>query len=176
MFTNKFKILVNKYYNYILLKKLKGYKLKLNNKYILWFHNMNTDDWSFDSYQKIYEIKNVCDFWCVYNNHYSLNNGMYFLMKNDIKPLYESEENKNGGYWSIKLNNNVFKTWLNLCLDFVGSNLDENNIINGLSISFKNKFYIIKIWINNSKYNNINDINIDKIILKKFNILFNKYK
>lgn len=176
IFMNNFKLLVNKYYNSVLLKKLKGYKLKFRNKYILWFHNLDTNDWSFKSYQKIYEIKNICDFWSIYNNHYCLHNGMYFLMKNDIKPLYESEDNKNGGCWSIKLNNNVFKIWLNLCLDFVGSILDENNIINGLSISFKHRFYIIKIWINDSKYNNIDDINIDNTILKKFNIFFNKYK
>ena len=173
---NKLELLVNKYLNYIIIKKILGYKLKFKNKYILWFHNLNTSDWSFESYQKIYEIKNIYNFWSVYNNHYSLNNGMYFLMKKDIKPLYECDENKYGGYWSIKLNNNVFKIWLNLCLDFVGNVLDKNNIVNGLSISFKNKFYIIKIWINNSKYNNINNINIDKSILKKFNILFNKYK
>ena len=171
---NKFKLLFDKYVNYILLKKIVAYKLKLKHNWTLWYHNIN-NDWSFESYQKIYTIKNICDFWRVYNNHYSLNNGMYFLMKENIKPLYESDENKNGGYWSIKIYKNIFNIWLNLSLDLIGNVLDKSNIVNGISISSKNKFCIIKIWINNSIYNSINDINVNPN-LQKFNILFNKYK
>ena len=172
---NKLKLIYYSYKRYILIKKLIAYKTRLKYKWVLWFHNVNTSDWSLNSYQKIYKINNIIDFWRVYNNHYKLNNGMYFLMKDNIKPIYESEENKNGGYWSLKIYNNVYNTWLDLSLDLIGNILDKYDIVNGISISCKNKFYIIKIWLNNSKYNSINDININKS-LYKYNILFNKYK
>ena len=82
-------------------------------------------------------------------------------------------------FWSMKINdnnyNNIFKCWLDLSMDLIGNILDKKNIVNGISISNKNKFYIIKIWINNSNLSDLNNINIDDRF-KKYNILFNKYK
>ena len=46
-------------------------------------------------------------------------------------------------------------------MDLICNNLDKKNIINGLSICNKRKFYIIKIWIKDSSYNSINNININ---------------
>ena len=176
---NNLRFLYERYISYIYIKKVIGYKKKLKNEYRLWFHNLDTNDWSFKSYQEIYKINNICDFWKVYNNHYSLKSGMFFLMKSNIKPLYEAKENKNGGNWSMKIYdnnyNNIFKCWLDLSMDLIGNILDEKNIVNGISISYKNKFYIIKIWINDSNLSDLNNINIDEKF-KKYNILFNKYK
>ena len=164
----------NKYVIYVNIKKLKAYKLKFNNVFTLYYHKLYDDDWSLDSYKQICSFDNIANFWILYNNHICLNNGMYFLMKDNIKPIYEDKKNIKGGYWSLKiLGKNINKLWLNIVLDFVGNNLSSKNIINGLSIVFKKKFYIIKIWIKNKKYNDIKYLNIDKSY--KNNIFYNNF-
>ena len=174
MFYNKFQKIVNLYLIILNNKKLIGYKSKFKDKWTLWFHNFHDTNWNIDSYQKIYTFNNIFDFWRVYNNHYSLKSGMYFLMKNNINPIWEDENNKNGGYWSIKISKNIEQYWLNLSMSLINNDLDKNNNINGISISYKKHYYIIKIWINNLEKNNLDNINISNNI--KNNIIFNKYK
>lgn len=168
--------LYNKYLLHIKIKKLKAYKLKLKHKWSLWYHEFFNNDWSLSSYKKLYEFDNIADFWNLYNNHIYLNSGMFFLMKDNIKPIYEDINNQNGGYWSIKVNNENIKTiWLNLSLDLIGGSLDKNNIISGLTISYKKNFYIIKIWINNKDFNNLSYINLENIDINKKDILYNNF-
>ena len=99
---------------------------------------------------------------------------MFFLMKNDIKPIWEADENKNGGNWSIKIVKNIETIWLNLSIDLVSGNLDNANIVNGISLCYKSSYYIIKIWINDVSKSDLNNINISSDL--KNNIIFNKYK
>jgi len=174
MFYEKFNILIYKYINKINVKKMIGFKSKFKHEWTLWFHNFNNNDWSIKSYQKLITICNICDFWRLYNNHYSLKCGMFFLMKNDIIPIWEAYENKNGGNWSIKVVKNIETKWLKLSMDLVSNNLDNLGIVNGISLCYKNNYYIIKIWINDITQNNINNINISPEL--KNNIIFNKYK
>jgi Translation initiation factor 4E (eIF-4E) len=167
------------YQKYILLlkiKKLKAFKLKFKNKWSLWFHELFDNDWSIKSYKKLYTFDNIAEFWILYNNIISLHNGMYFLMKNDILPIYEDKNNINGGYWSIKISNeNILKTWIDLSIELIRGNLDKKNIISGITLSYKKKFYIIKIWITNKKYNNLSYLNLNNINIKKEDILYNNF-
>tara|TARA_B100001121_G_C18619033_1_gene588375 strand:+ start:428 stop:952 length:525 start_codon:yes stop_codon:yes gene_type:complete len=174
MFYEKFNFLIYKYIIKINIKKFIGYKSKFKDKWTLWFHNFRCNDWSIKSYQKLIQIGSICDFWRLYNNYYSLKYGMFFLMKNDIMPIWEADENKNGGNWSIKIVKNIETVWLNLSIDLVSGNLDNGDIVNGISICYKNNYYIIKIWINDLNKNDINNINISSNL--KNNIIFNKYK
>jgi len=167
------------YQKYILLlkiKKLKAYKLKLRNKWCLWFHELFNNDWSIESYKKLYTFDNIAEFWILYNNIKSLNNGMYFLMKNDILPIYEDINNINGGYWSIKIpNDESLKIWTDLSIELIRGNLDKKNIVSGLTISYKKKFYIIKIWIKDKKHNNFSNLYLSYINIKKKEILYNNF-
>ena len=55
---------------------------------------------------------------------------MYFLMKNNIKPVYEDINNIHGGFWSIKISEkNINTFWLHIVLDFIGNNLSNKDII-----------------------------------------------
>lgn len=172
---DKFIKLCKNYLININIKKLKAFKYKFNDSFTLYYHNLNDNNWTFDSYIKIYKFDNIAQFWILFNNHKNLCNGMYFLMKNEIKPLYEDIANKNGGYWSIKISQyDINKIWLNLVLDLVGNNLSDKNIINGLSLVYKKKFYIIKIWIKNKKYNELKYLNIS-LNNKKYNIIYNNF-
>ena len=167
------------YQKYILLlriKKLKCYKLKFQNKWSLWYHELFNNDWTIKSYKKLYTFDNIAEFWLLYNNFISLHNGMFFLMKNDILPIYEDKNNINGGYWSIKIpNNEILKIWFDLSIELIRGNLDTKNIISGLTISYKKKFYIIKIWITDKKYNNLSFLNLNNINIKKEDILYNNF-
>ncbi len=169
-------VLYNKFIVIQNTKKLKAFKSKLNSKWTLWFHKLYEDDWTINSYKKLYTFDNIAEFWCLYNNLKYLNNGMFFLMKNNIQPIYEDKNNINGGYWSIKISNNdISSIWLNLSIDLISGNLDKKNNISGLSISYKKKFYIIKIWIKNKLYNKLSYLDLSNININKNDILYNNF-
>tara|TARA_B110000211_G_C14093141_1_gene560676 strand:+ start:14368 stop:14775 length:408 start_codon:yes stop_codon:yes gene_type:complete len=70
-----------------------------------------------------------------------------------IEPRWEDVHNKRGGYWSFKIENNVaVKSWDVLSKFLIGETLcDNHSIINGISISPKKQFCIIKIWNNDAE-------------------------
>lgn len=147
---------------------------KFNNSWKLWYHHLK-EIWTINGYKKIYEINNSNDFWKLYHN-WDLLGGItikqFFLMKNDIKPIWEDENNKNGGCWSFKINNfDVEELWEELSILLVTEELleENNDIIVGLSICLKkNNFCVIKIWNNDSNLNSIKLIN--KKILKDWGL------
>ena len=85
--------------------------------------------------------------------------------------------NKNGGCWSFKIpKGNILKYWTELSIYLLGENVTKKDrIINGISISPKKTFCIIKIWNNNKEKNDkklLNtkmDIPFDSCIYKQHN-------
>tara|TARA_B100001564_G_C20669611_1_gene685508 strand:- start:3335 stop:3856 length:522 start_codon:yes stop_codon:yes gene_type:complete len=166
----------HKYISFINIRKLKAYKHKFKDPWTLWYHKIFDNEWTINSYKKLYTFNNIAEFWQLYNNHIYLSNGMFFLMQNDILPIYEDENNINGGYWSLKVtNDNVSKIWLYLSLDLIGGKLDKKKIVSGLSISYKKKFYIIKIWIKNKNFNDIRYLDLEDIDINKDDMLYNNF-
>lgn len=140
----------------------------LNNIWVLWFHNAS-NDWTINSYIKVSEIKTIEEFWEIYLrlNNFIVQGGMFFLMKKNIEPLWENDENINGGCWSYKINkNDSLNAWTELSMYLCSEKLLKNeklfSKINGISISPKKSFCILKIWNNDSKLNAIDSI-YDKI-------------
>ena len=175
-YQEKYQEIYYKYVCFINIKKMKAYKYKFKDNWTLWFHKLFDNEWNIDSYKEIYKFDNIANFWHLYNNHKYLNSGMFFLMKNNILPIYEDTNNINGGYWSIKVSNDdVEKIWLYLSLDLIGGKLDKKNIVSGLSISYKKKFYIIKIWIKNKKFNKLDYLNFKNININTDDILYNNF-
>ena len=144
-----------------------------NNKWLVWYHNPSDKNWSISSYKDILEISCIEDFWVLKNSWNEclpkVNEGMFFLMRKIgevcIYPQWEDPNNKNGGYWSFKVNKiDAEKTWFELMMFMLGEcitkvNLDSLNI-NGISISPKKNFCIVKIW--NKSCDN-NDMMICKV-------------
>lgn len=134
------------------------------NNWNLWYHHIK-DDWSINGYRNIYTIKTVEDFWKLYNNWDKIGGIIYkqfFLMKNNIQPIWEDESNKNGGCWSFKINeNNVEELWEELSILLVTEELLKNkDDVVGLSLCLKkNNFCVVKIWNNNCKNNSIKLLN-----------------
>ena len=77
-------------------------------------------------------------------------------MKNNIKPIWEDYENSKGGCLSYKINTDyVYEVWKKLNYYLIGETLinDKEIIynINGISISPKKNFCIIKLWIKDTQ-------------------------
>ena len=122
----------------------------LKNKWVLWYHSLKNKSWDNNSYVKVIEIKSLLDYKLLEEimriNH--LQNGMFFLMKNDIFPTWEDPKNRMGGCISFKYDNNILNEWLKILLLCITEELsDYNKEINGLSIAPKKEFNILKVWI-----------------------------
>ena len=99
-------------------------RYNLNSKWCLWFHSLHNSSWNKQSYKKLLIIENLYDLKMLNDilltNH--LQNGMFFLMKNDIFPTWEDPKNRLGGCISFKYDNNILKEWLKTLLLCVTNN------------------------------------------------------
>ena len=143
--------------------------MEFKNTWNVWYHHTK-DNWKLSGYRKIYNISNIKNFWELYNNWNRLGgilSKQFFVMKNNITPLWEDKMNINGGCWSLKININLAeKLWEYLSILLVGENIYDNDNINGLSICVKkNNICVIKIWI---KDNNNNIKLLNKDIFEKY--------
>ena len=135
------------------------------NKWKLWYHS-DKDNWTLSGYENIYTIENIKNFWKLYN-FLSKNNNIlskhFFLMKDNVNPIWEDENNINGGCWSFKiLDTNAYKLYEELSMYLVCEKICPmiSDEIMGISICLKkNNNVIIKIWNNNSKNNSLKFIN-----------------
>ena len=147
---------------------------ELDNNYTLWYHNPNDTNWNTDSYHQIITISTIPEFWILntFINKDMIINGMFFLMRDDIIPIWENNENKNGGYISWKISNDkAYDTWIDLCGHILTNEFNINQFINGISISPKKYFNIIKIWTNSPI--NVSDIKMpENFILKNEKPIF----
>jgi len=145
----------------------------LNNTWNLWFHDPLDNNWKLNSYKKVSSINTIIDFWKSYNflNNKIVENSMLFLMKNNIDPLWEHKDNIKGGSWSIKLQKgNLYDIWTTISIYLINEQISDEDI-NGISISPKKNFCIIKIWTKNNnndikKLKKIKNIPYEGIIFK----------
>ena len=129
---------------------------KVKNKWKFYLHYCDEKNWDIDSYINVCEINNMkeavllSDYMCID----MLKRAMLFVMKDNIKPLWEDENNINGGCFSYKVpHKNLMKVWrliyFSLILENLSTNKTVNSSINGISLSPKKNFCIIKIWLSN---------------------------
>lgn len=130
---------------------------KLENNWCLWYHSIKDNNWDKKSYQKLLIFRNLFDYKLITDsfeqNYYQ--NGMFFFMKDNIFPNWEDPNNRLGGCLSFKIPSIDMKdTWEFLLLSIINESFfsDDNNIINGISISPKKEFNIIKIWLKDKNY------------------------
>jgi hypothetical protein len=130
---------------------------KLNDTWILWYHDPNDLNWDIKSYKNVAEIQTIEEFWSTYEflENNVIENSMFFFMRKGINPLWEDPKNIKGGCWSFKIpKGNILKYWIDLSIYLLGENVTKKErIINGISISPKKTFCIIKIWNNNKAKN-----------------------
>ncbi len=133
---------------------------QLQYKWCLWYHELNSNNWSINSYQKIMEIKNYHDLIFMLKQYENVNCGMFFLMKDGIKPIFEDEQNINGGYWSLRVNKKETSNYWRkiiyyLVVEGILEDSENEDFINGISIGPKINNCIFKIW--NGSYTKFNN-------------------
>ena len=144
---------------------------KFKHNWVLWYHH-DKDNWKLSGYKQLYTIKTIADFWKLYNNFDKINitSKHLCLMKEGVTPLWEDDNNVNGGCWSFRINDDsALELWETLSVYLVSEELHINNQndIVGLSICMKkNNNMDLKIWNRDSKNNSLKNINGD--ILKKW--------
>lgn len=126
----------------------------LQNRWTLWAHLPHNTDWSVSSYIAIDTFTSIENTIAVTETlpPVLIENCMLFIMKEGIKPIWEDPKNRQGGCFSYKVSNkNACKVWKDLTYVVVGRTISENinfvNCVNGITISPKKNFCIIKIWM-----------------------------
>ena len=153
---------------------------KLYNNWTMWAHLPHDTDWSLSSYKNIITLETIEEALAFFEGFPEVmtKNCMLFLMRNGIQPIWEDEKNKKGGCFSYKINNrSVAYSWKNLSYVLLGETLTTPELskhINGITISPKKNFCIIKIWFDNCNYNNP-DIITEIDGLSKHGCLFKKH-
>ena len=157
---------------------------KLNTNWCLWYHSINDNTWTNNSYQLIYTIRNLYDIQLLNDTmltHF-LQNGMFFIMRENIFPTWEDPENREGCCISYKIPGSLLKQQWDLILNKVLTEeilKDKNQYsqVNGLSISPKKEFNIVKLWLRENGKNFTELINEyppfylkNKSIYKKHNL------
>lgn len=140
-------------------------EIPMNFKWNLWYHSITNKDWSERSYVKILTIENIYDYYLLINTITieTLQNGMFFIMKDGIFPFWEDPKNREGCSVSFKISVDILlEEWRNIITELIYDKLRKentsDNYINGISISPKKGFNIIKYWLSE------NDKNYDKKI------------
>ncbi len=152
----------------------------LLDNWTLWAHLPHDINWDLNSYIQICDIETVEDATKLIENlpEVIIKNCMLFLMRKGIHPTWEDPKNISGGCFSFKINNKfVYNCWKNLSYVLLGETLVDteiSNSINGITISPKKNFCIIKIWLANCENNNPNII-CDIENLPKMGCLFKKH-
>ena len=130
----------------------------LNDAWTYYFHDPNNTDWTTSSYVRLHDVSTVQDFWQTYEVVKGrLKQGMFFFMRSDCFPCWDDVSNINGGCLSMKvLKENIEKFWLELAVRVAGETILAGGNeqfwtnVNGLSVSPKKYFCVVKIWLRNN--------------------------
>ena len=156
----------------------------LNTPWCLWYHSIKDNQWTKKSYRDLYTIHNLYELKALNDTilPHHLQNGMFFLMRENIFPTWEDPENRNGSCLSFKISGSVLKDQWNYIVERILTediliDKDKSKIINGVSIAPKKEFNILKIWFRDYDENYTEYIkeyipyfNHSRALLKKHNI------
>lgn len=159
------------------MKKNNNYKKNMNNHYKkryntdylnsewnLYIHNLTEKDWTLNSYKHVTRFQTIDDFWTFFNNYKNFRKFNFYMMRDNIKPVYEDRQNKNGySYSYIIPGRKVTETFVDILVKMLSENLtDLKNTyeICGISLTPKLKgISILKIWLKNK--NNVIQLKTD---------------
>ena len=120
----------------------------------LYFHSPDETKWTLNTFISLGAMKTWRDFWMMMDGLQieHLSNGMFFMMRDPSPPLWESHHHIRGGCYSFRCQStDAPDIYVNHIIAVMLDHLtDPANQINGLSISPKRGFNIIKAWNNNA--------------------------
>ena len=155
----------------------------LNDKSNYYYHLPGDSNWSLSSYKLI--MGNIDSVEAVKKLNEQIRNPiikntMLFVMRDGITPLWEDPKNRNGGCFSFKvLNRQVSDIWKSLLCALCGETLcidsAKSQYVNGITISPKKNFCIIKVWLSSCDFQDPNTI-IDIPNLSKSGCIFKRHE
>ena len=124
-------------------------------KWNLYYHLPQDKNWDLASYKIIMGSIDTAEKTAAIVDALSANMMKYcmlFVMRDGITPMWEDPKNRNGGCFSYKVMNKhvpeVWKTMFSaLCGETLSTDPKYNPLINGITVSPKKNFCIIKIWL-----------------------------
>ena len=140
---------------------------KLSYTWILWYHDPQNDDYTINGYIKICDINTTQQFWTIIDNisKEQWECGMFFFMKKGYPPIYEAEENKNGGSWSKKITNTeiIYETFIHLMVRCISNEMliQRKETLVGVTLSHRDDGSIIRV------YNSTTELKDPKVYLNK---------
>ena len=128
----------------------------LRNSWVFWFRPPISKANGFIEYEKtlhpIATVDTVEHFFAIYQ-HLKRPSALplvsdYHLFKKGIRPIWEDEENKNGGKWVVRLRKGVAdRYWEDLLLAMIGDQFGEaSEEVCGAVLSVRNGEDILSIW------------------------------
>jgi translation initiation factor 4E len=151
-------------------------KTKLENKFSFWYriddiiqYQLQKQALDKKEYEvqvkKIAEFDSVEDFWGIFQHLRkpdSCRAGIeYFMFKEPIKPMWEDENNKNGGRISIKLRKDYTTIiWEEMIFALIGGILPKQmkEEINGIVVTSRKEYNTLQIWFKTYEKQIITDL------------------
>jgi hypothetical protein len=154
----------------------------LSSPWSLYYHLITDNSWTLDSYKTIMQRIESAECVNAINDaipEYLLYNCMFFCMKSGVGPMWEDVKNRDGGCFSYRVpNNEVAVVWKKLMCAMAGNSLTASSKyephINGITVSPKKRFSVIKIWLDTCSFQDP-DIIKDIPCLPKEGCLFKKH-
>lgn len=129
---------------------------ELPSSWTLYEHPPGTKEWTLESYRKIGVFKTEDDIAAlistVASSEHDRVTGAYLcLMREDTRPVYEAEENRDGGALTIRVPTDTAKDiWASFVAHAVADELlipgVEQSLVKGVIISPKRGNIIIQVW------------------------------
>jgi len=152
-------------------------------KWDLYYHLLHDKSWDLSSYKTIMKDIDTVEKVISINEKIPENvvkYSMLFIMRSGIKPMWEDPKNRSGGCFSFKvINKQVYNAWKALVYALCGETLFMNplhsKLVNGITISPKKNFCIIKVWLENCNIQDPSSM-VDIPNLQKAGCLFKKHE
>ena len=144
----------------------------LDDVWRLYYHHPDDADWTTASYRPLATIGTANEFWGMQGAiGERVRDGMFFLMREHVFPCWDDKYNIQGGCLSIKVANDaVARTWRELCSEMLSEGMEAECAalaagatgaegasgaggveVNGISVSPKYNFAIIKLWLSSAR-------------------------
>lgn len=138
-------------------RSLKSHSLTC--EWSLWYYEKeNGKSWD-ECFHEVAVCKSIEEFWILFNSiklPTDIQDGCnYALFRSAVRPMWEDEQNRNGGRWIITLdkrvdNDEVNRLWLDTLVLILEDQLTEPSSICGVIFQNRWKYSKIAIWVSKS--------------------------
>ena len=147
----------------------------LNNHWHIYAHDKRDADFTDDSYKRCFTIETLEDFWLFFNHINDFTTHQFYIMRKNIEPKYEVQENIHGGTLSFLILENIdvkptlIRTVLRMICEKLIGNKRFYYQITGMYLNPKVNGANLKIWFGNFEWlqNNVHLVEIADIVALK---------